>query len=55
VWFGIHAVARPRDLVVWLAFPWLLRLQRRFVREAPEAIRRGVDRRLAARESAQDK
>lgn len=42
VWFSIHAVARPRDWVVWLAYPQLRRLQRRFAVESPAALRRAI-------------
>jgi uncharacterized protein (UPF0548 family) len=43
VWFGIHAIARPRDWRVWLAYPHLRRLQRRFAIESPRAVQRAIE------------
>lgn len=42
VWFDIHAVFRPRDACVWLAYPPMRRLQRRFLEEAPARVARLV-------------
>lgn len=43
VWFDVHSIARPRDLLIWLGYPLLRRLQRRFVQEAPLALRRAIE------------
>ncbi|MFV0444142.1 MAG: DUF1990 family protein [Planctomycetaceae bacterium] len=43
VWFTIHAVARPRDAVVWLAFSKFRQLQRRFALESPATLRRAAE------------
>ncbi len=44
VWFGIHAIARPRDAAVWLVFPWFRHLQRRFAVKSPQALQRAIAR-----------
>ena len=47
VWFVLHSIARPRDLVVRIALPLLKRRQRRFLAESPIAVRRVVARRAS--------
>jgi uncharacterized protein (UPF0548 family) len=47
--YEVHSIARPADLVVWLAFPWFRRIQRRFASDSPRALRESVNRRLSDR------
>ncbi len=42
VWFGITVFSRPRHWLARLGYPALAYVQRRFRREAPEAMRRAV-------------
>ena len=43
VWFDVYSIARPRDLLIWLGYPLLRHLQKRFAAEAPLALRRAVE------------
>jgi uncharacterized protein (UPF0548 family) len=42
VWFSIFAVATARHPLVWLGYPYMRLLQRRFVGQALEAVRRAA-------------
>jgi uncharacterized protein (UPF0548 family) len=43
VWFEINVFSRPRHWLARIGYPALAYVQRRFRREAPEAMRRAVD------------
>lgn len=42
VWYSIRAFSRPKHVLTWLGYPYVRRLQKRFVRESAEAMRRAV-------------
>ena len=52
VWYDIRVFSRPRHWLARLAYPLTRRLQRRFVRESQEAMRRAMAAALASLSSS---
>lgn len=51
VTYEVASIARPSHWIIWVAYYWFRRIQKRFARESPAVLRAAVERRLQQADS----